>query len=92
MRMKASPSVIHVMRIIHSGPYILVNVNIRYASLLLTVSRRKLISHESRLGSAEDLTHKLNYHLAPREHILVSQSCGVAKFGTSDFVDMKVCL
>ena len=59
--MKAQPSAIHVLRIILTSLYIL--VNIRYGSL--TVSRRKRISHEPR--GAEALTHK---YLAPREYIL----------------------
>jgi hypothetical protein len=59
--MKAPPSAIHVLRIILTSLYNL--VNIRYGSL--TVSRRKRISHEPR--GAEALTHK---SLTPREHIL----------------------
>jgi hypothetical protein len=59
--MRAPLSAIHVLRIILTSLYII--VNIRYGSL--TASRRKRISHESR--SAEALTHK---YLAPREHIL----------------------
>jgi len=59
--MRAPLSTIHVLQIILTSLYII--VNIRYGSL--TASRRKRISHESR--SAEALMHE---YLAPREHIL----------------------
>ena len=59
--MRAPLSAIHVLQIILTSLYII--VNIRYDGL--TVSRRKRISHESR--SAEALTHK---YLGPKKHIL----------------------